>query len=152
MPIDLPFSSRIHLNPYWQILENSSNIFSKFQFPDHELDRFLENSSINFLWVPIQFLLNIGTWARPISGNSSIFWIQILDEFSRNRSVSRPEFFKISFSTKFSILDEFSRNRSSLCPGNLPIRVKTVLKTVLWAVKVRSRIINFRQGVPTPLS
>ena len=56
------------LDPYWQILENSSRnfseisvyrgvtqtdfwkthpvFFSKFQFPGHKLDRFLENSSI----------------------------------------------------------------------------------------------------------
>ena len=57
--------SQSRFNPYWQILEksyrsfseisvfwgcdtdgfleNASNIFSKFQFPGHDLDRFLEN-------------------------------------------------------------------------------------------------------------
>ena len=39
--------AKVNVNPYWQILENSSIIFfSKFQFPVHELDQFLENSSI----------------------------------------------------------------------------------------------------------
>ena len=33
-------------NHFLKIHENSSSIFSKFQFPEHELDRFLENSSI----------------------------------------------------------------------------------------------------------
>ena len=59
------------INPYWQILENSSRnfpkisvirhatqtdfwkthpvFFSKFQFQEHEVDRFLENSSIIFV-------------------------------------------------------------------------------------------------------
>ena len=38
--------AKVNVNPYWQILENSSNLFPKFQFLGHELDLFLENSSI----------------------------------------------------------------------------------------------------------
>ena len=62
----------IYESPVSNFLENSSRFFPKFQFPGHELDRFLENSSINFLWVPI---INIGAWARPISGKLVHIWM-----------------------------------------------------------------------------
>ena len=63
------------LYPYWQILVNSSRKFSEISgFRGHELDRFLENSSINFLWVPFQFLYNIGAWPKPISGKLIKIW------------------------------------------------------------------------------
>ena len=40
------------------------------KFPGHELDRFMENSSNQYKWVPIQFGSNSGhaAWARPIYG------------------------------------------------------------------------------------
>ena len=64
------------LNPYWQILVNSYRNFSEISgFRGHELDRFLENWSINFLWVHIQFLHNIGAWARPIFGKLVHIWM-----------------------------------------------------------------------------
>ena len=57
------FRSWSYLNPYWQILENSSGKFAEISvFWDFTQMDFLENSSIKILWVPFKFLLNIGTW------------------------------------------------------------------------------------------
>ena len=83
------------ISVFWGVtlrkLKTHPVFFSKFQFPGHKLDCFFGNSSINFLWVAIQFLLNIGAWARPISGKSDEFpEIGYLDEFSKNRSSSCP--------------------------------------------------------------
>ena len=48
----------------------------------------------------------------------------VLDEFSRDRSSSCPEFEQNWIGSHIFWLDEFSITRSSSYPGNLPIRVK----------------------------
>ena len=112
-------------------------IFRNFNF--RSMDRFLENSSVNFLWVPIQFLSNMGAWLMPheldlFLENSSgsvfqksvcvtpgILWISspkcFLDDFSKNPPVSCPKIIKLTFGWVFQKL-------VLPCPGKLPIRVK----------------------------
>jgi len=97
-----------------RFLENHP-VFSKFQFPGQELDRLLENSSIYFLWVPIQFLQNIGAWTRPISGKLVHIRLNFPEIGVYQWYSITPGFFEYRFSTKCSILDEFSRNRPVSC-------------------------------------
>ena len=93
---------------YWQILENSSRNFPKFQFsevtesdfwkfhPNFSEFEFLGHDSCSMRWTDF--------WkTRPY-----------LDDFSRNRSVLRPKFVRYHFSSKYSIFDEFFRNRYRL--------------------------------------
>ena len=72
-----------------RFLENSSSIFSQFQFPGYELDQFLENASKIEHLVALRGVKQTDLW--KIHPN--------MDEFYRNRSVSRPE--KLKFRENF---------------------------------------------------
>ena len=71
------------LNPYLQILENSSRnrgvsqsvflensskFFEKTEFRGVSQSVFLENSSIEILWIPIQLKVKFGVWLRVFCG------------------------------------------------------------------------------------
>ena len=79
----IPFHCRRHLNPYLQILENSSRnrgvsqsvflensskFFEKTEFRGVSQSVFLENSSIEILWIPIQLKVKFGVWLRVFCG------------------------------------------------------------------------------------
>ena len=74
---------RVDLNPYLQILENSSRnrgvsqsvflensskFFEKTEFRGVSRSVFLENSSIEILWIPIQLKVKFGVWLRVFCG------------------------------------------------------------------------------------
>ena len=74
---------RVDLNPYLQILENSSRnrgvsqsvflensskFFEKTEFRGVSQSVFLENSSIEILWIPIQLKVKFGVWLRVFCG------------------------------------------------------------------------------------
>ena len=61
-------------------LENSSSIFSKFQFLGHELGRFLETRS----------------YLDKFSRNGVSTICSVLDEFSKNWTVSCPKILKLT--------------------------------------------------------
>ena len=71
-------------------LENSSRIFSKFQFPRHELDfwKIYPSLSCEYLF---SFFRIWGSELDRFLGNSSIF-AKMMDEFSIDRSSSCREF------------------------------------------------------------
>ena len=72
-------SGRYQFNPYWQILENLSRNFSKFQFPGH--DRFLENSSTRNLPIRVKAKFLIRDFVQSHSKKSeinAIRWIRMI--------------------------------------------------------------------------
>ena len=138
----LPDGESLTVNPYCQILENSSRNFSKiFIFRVVTQTVYLENSSNFFskfqIWgrdpdrLPGKlihwkimstysvFLLNIGAWARPISGKLVHIWMN----FPEIGLWHASEFFEYHFSTKCSILDEFSRNWPISCPKIIKLTI-----------------------------
>ena len=102
----------LNLNPYWQILENSS-----WNFSGRETEWLVENSSL-FSEIPI-----FGAWARPY-----------LDEFSRNRSCSCPEKSPIRVNRAGLIRDRRSLKRSR--SRNKLISIKCPEIVLNWTCKV----------------
>ena len=135
--------------------------FCNFNFPDHDRDRYLENS-------PNIFGRNFRSWARPISGKF-IHISNMLDEFSRNWSVlcskvlksvigwafqtgnssnqssSWSDFEQNWIGTYVIFMDKISRNRYSSWPENLSIRVNEILTSYLGEVLT----INLYENKPT---
>ena len=116
----------ILLNRYWQILENSFKNFPEisvfrgviFQFSGHELDRFLENSSVIFCEYLFSFC--------KISGHE-------LDRFLENPSIFGKSIHFISFNNQISMqyLDK------NLQPNLLDMRPPSCL-ILIWTRSWRS--------------
>lgn len=127
---------------FWKI---HPNLFLKFQFSGHEVNRFLGNSSMPHgpcgfheysFYIISSFYILSGqetNWFLETSSNCCLCHESWL---TTQKSLNIFDLLNLLFWTSFSeIGPQKSRNRSTSCPVTLPIRVYIEKYLLLWFIK-----------------